>query len=795
MSENFYPITGKITNVEYLYDESIKRFRIFFREDRGAGEIYYGEINDAKISTFYPVIYLKSQHTKNLNTQNKRSYDSLFDMEIAKTMEGIYYAGQEFSHPSRTPLSIEECHAKNNSIWEGYPFLKGQRREKVNIVDGPKLDMDFPVFRPVYDRKKTLSFKSFVDEVAKKEQISQDKRKEYLVNNIHPKYQWLEQWGKMGAKSVKLRYFFLDIEVMINDGMEVEAAYNPITMIQINDSIENKNYIFFMANKEGSYEKEAGVEYMPCASEKEMLIKFVELVKEKKPIALAAWFGNGFDFRYIANRMRYFAINEPDDVFYMKDYYEDGKLKKGDNSKYPALLDEISPYGQVRLKKVNVYNSDVFFFSPIGLYLVDYLELYKKYSYGERPSYSLDAICMDELGEGKVEYKNIGANLDDLYRDDFNTFMKYGVQDVKLLNMLETKIKYLDIGFMQSASMGINLDDVFGTIYPWTHKLYNYWLRKGMATPNVTTPRPGIEFEGGYTYCSRGKKEDINAYDFTSLYPKIIETYNISFETLINEDCYDLHDEKRYLFIKYGLFMDYANDIKDLTGIDLNDVSNLKHFTLEVYKKAFGLENIAKFYLSLGGRGDSKYAFNALKQRIINSFERNPDDIVSKLSKMNKVAGVILSPVGVFFENRLKNSEKALAVLVKNTLAPVNSNIDELEKLSYFVNLHFKNISINFQEYNLERAKLEEGIKTALAGVKKDDGFLKAQINERANQRRLEVVQKHTSYELISSQGIIPNAVSSIFKERKAAQNRMEEYEVALNEIARAKELRKKAKA
>ena len=69
---------------------------------------------------------------------------------------------------------------------------------------------------------------------------------------------------------------------------------------------------------------------------------------------------------------------------------------------------------------------------------IDSLELYRKYTYEERHTYRLDAIAEYELGERKTQYE---GTLDQLYNNDFKTFIEYNINDCMLLEKLDRKLK------------------------------------------------------------------------------------------------------------------------------------------------------------------------------------------------------------------------------------------------------------------------------------------------------------------------------------------------------------------
>ena len=79
-----------------------------------------------------------------------------------------------------------------------------------------------------------------------------------------------------------------------------------------------------------------------------------------------------------------------------------------------TIANFLSPIGIVQ------WNEYVKKYKIAGVSCLDYLALYKRFTFSERPSYRLDAISEYELGEKKVEYE---GTLNDLYENDLNKFV------------------------------------------------------------------------------------------------------------------------------------------------------------------------------------------------------------------------------------------------------------------------------------------------------------------------------------------------------------------------------------
>ena len=76
-----------------------------------------------------------------------------------------------------------------------------------------------------------------------------------------------------------------------------------------------------------------------------------------------------------------------------------------------------------------------------GVSYLDYLALYKNFTYSELDNYRLDSIAQKELGRGKIEYE---GNLDQLFATDIDKFIEYNLVDVELVVDMDTKLQFIE---------------------------------------------------------------------------------------------------------------------------------------------------------------------------------------------------------------------------------------------------------------------------------------------------------------------------------------------------------------
>jgi DNA polymerase elongation subunit (family B) len=178
-----------------------------------------------------------------------------------------------------------------------------------------------------------------------------------------------------------------------------------------------------------------------------------------------------------------------------------------------------------------------------GVSYLDYLSLYKNFTYQELDSYRLDSIGQRELGRGKIEYE---GNLDILFKEDIEKFIEYNLVDVELVVEFDRKLQFIDTarGICHAGHVPYE-DFVYSSKY-LEGALLTYLKRKSIVAPNKPADRrermealkenKQEKFIGAYVKAPIvGKYEWIYDLDLTSLYPSIIMSINISPETKVGK--------------------------------------------------------------------------------------------------------------------------------------------------------------------------------------------------------------------------------------------------------------------
>lgn len=171
-----------------------------------------------------------------------------------------------------------------------------------------------------------------------------------------------------------------------------------------------------------------------------------------------------------------------------------------------------------------------------GRIVLDGIDLLRS-SFVKMDDYSLDAVAQQVLGEGKtLGAKSADAQQPDKvaqilasYETDLATFTFYARTDARLALQILEKLKLVDLAFARSALTGMPPDRVAASIASFDFLYLSALHKKGLAAPSVVSTRSSAGPQsGGAVFEPRvGIHPNVWVFDFKSLYPSIIRTFNI----------------------------------------------------------------------------------------------------------------------------------------------------------------------------------------------------------------------------------------------------------------------------
>lgn len=371
-------------------------------------------------------------------------------------------------------------------------------------------------------RKETLSkidFESIGDArdfIANHEDISNMK----IFGNTNWWAQFIQQnyTGEINWELEHLVIANLDIEVLIDDpdNPGKNPIENPIDAVNRITAITvevNGNYVVFGSKPytgDGLTSKMVHTYYQ---TEEELLTGFLQYWRELEPDIVTGWNINYFDIPYLIGRIRDKLGNK------MVKYLGPSAAKYTDRT--------------IRIKEFsNGRGVDV---SILGLSCLDYLEMYKKFTYKMRERYSLDFIANVELGIRKIDYSEYG-NLDGLYEQNYNLYIDYNIRDVEIIEKLDNKLNLMMLIMTLTYMCHIRHEDVFSQVRMWDTLIYNRLMEDNIIIPPKVEFKKDEKYEGAYVRDPKiGMHDWVVSFDLNSLYPHLIMQYNISPEMLVNE--------------------------------------------------------------------------------------------------------------------------------------------------------------------------------------------------------------------------------------------------------------------
>ena len=286
----------------------------------------------------------------------------------------------------------------------------------------------------------------------------------------------------------------------------------------------------------------------------------------------------------------------------------------------------------------------------IGRIHLDYLALYKKYTYEERHSYTLDAIAEVEINERKVPYE---GTLDELYNNDFKKFLEYNIQDTEILNKLDQKLQFVSLASSIAHGNGVLLPSAMGAVAVTEQAIIIEAHERNMKVPDRTHSHSSdLQAAGGWVqYPKKGLHRWIGSSDLNSLYPSVICCLNMSPETIVgqlrtnetNQDIREFIDaaksnsfagwwNDRFNTIEMDSF--FSNDNTKRLHLDLEDGSSLEITGSELRQLIFDSDN--NWCISANGtifRNDIEGVIPGLLRRwrserkILQAFKRNYDSL------------------------------------------------------------------------------------------------------------------------------------------------------------------------
>jgi DNA polymerase elongation subunit (family B) len=418
--------------------------------------------------------------------------------------------------------------------------------------------------------------------------------KQLFESDINPIFVTLSE-NYLNQDAPKLNVAFYDIEVDFDPERgyaSPDDAFMPITAIAV--YLQWMQTMVCLALPPKGLKMEEAKEMVKefpntylFDNEADMLDMFLDLIQDADVIS--GWNSEGFDVPYTVNRVT--------------------KVLSKDDTRRFCLFNQLP-----KKREYEKFGRTATTYDFVGRVHLDSLELYRKYTYEERHTYRLDAIAEYELGERKTQYE---GTLDQLYNNDFKTFVEYNINDCMLLEKLDKKLKFIDLANTLAHECTVLLQTTMGAVAVTEQAIINEAHRRGFQVPNRTKmdEREDSQAAGAYVaYPKEGIHDWIGSLDINSLYPSAIRALNMGPETIVGQLRQTLTDEyieaqmakgKSFAAAWEGVFgsLEYTAVMEQEIGtditIDWEDGSSDVLSAAEVYRLIF--ESNQPWVLSANG--------------------------------------------------------------------------------------------------------------------------------------------------------------------------------------------------
>ena len=383
-------------------------------------------------------------------------------------------------------------HITHREEWKPTLFVPSKRKTKYKTLEGDSVE---PI-QPGFVRDCREFYKKY-DEVENFKIYGNDR---YVYQYISEKYP--ENHIQFDIK--KIRLVTIDIEVAAESGFpDVENVAEELLLISLQDYATKKVTTFGSRPFDN---KDPNVNYIYCQNETILLTSFLSYWRKNLPEVITGWNSQMYDIPYLAGRINRIL---------------------GEKS-----MKDLSPWGLVSQDEVYISGRRNITYDIGGVTQLDYLDLYKRFTYTNQESYRLDYIANYELGEKKLDHNEYDT-FREFYTKDWDKFVRYNIIDVQLVDKLEDKLKLIELAITMAFDAKVNFIDIHYQVRMWDTIIYNYLKKQNIVIPPKKRTSKSQKYAGAYVKEPKpGKYDWVVSFDLNSLYPHLIMQYNISPETL-----------------------------------------------------------------------------------------------------------------------------------------------------------------------------------------------------------------------------------------------------------------------
>lgn len=224
---------------------------------------------------------------------------------------------------------------------------------------------------------------------------------------------------------------------------------------------------------------------------------------------------------------RWFADNDPDVIIGWNVVQFDLRVLQKHADRYGIPL-RLGRQQAVLEWREHGFKPGVFFAQASGRLIIDGIDALKS-AFWDFPSFSLEAVSQQLLGEGKA-IDNPWQRMEEInwrFANDKPALARYNLKDCELVTRIFHKTEIMPFLLERAAVNGLAVDRHGGSVAAFSHLYIPRMHRVGFVAPNPGDVAPEAS-PGGYVMDSRpGLYDSVLVLDYKSLYPSIIRTFLI----------------------------------------------------------------------------------------------------------------------------------------------------------------------------------------------------------------------------------------------------------------------------
>lgn len=422
-----------------------------------------------------------------------------------------------------------------------------------------------------------------------------------------------------------LNVAFLDIEsdTLVDLGWSsVENPYAPVNAITIFKKWLNSYFTLVIPPKKWSGDhNELILKFKDktnltiCTDETELLTKLLSLIEDVD--ILSGWNSDFYDLPYLVKRTEMTLGAES-----MKLWCFQGapKPRWGEVARFGMKQQTVKIYGRVHL---------------------DYLQLFKKFTFEGRSSFALGAIAEEELDIPKLDFD---GSFEEFYNNNFEKFISYNIRDVEILEKLDEKFNFIALANQMAHENTVPIDAVLGTIKIVETGITNFAHHKmGLIVKNRDLRGKGETVEGAIVINPRvGLHEWIGSFDIASLYPNTQRSINISPEKIIGqftngeEDWFGIYQKDNN---SHCLEMDNGETLI-ATGLEWKEILIQEKWAISGFGTVFNQDAPGIIPLAIKFWFTERKRLQAEKRKhstILKDLQKSPEENIEEITQVKKL--------------------------------------------------------------------------------------------------------------------------------------------------------------